>query len=197
MSNYAAIVKQNLQELFENRTADLASLLPATAVDDGFEFPAFGYRCRIAPGGILLDGRPEAGVLGVLISLYARHASEGSIQVEPLQSFKDFPGSMPYAGAFTTHTEIPLIARLQDIEASGARILAALDGAPYEAGDFAYLLRPLPKVALVYVFYRPDEEFPASVTCLFSCNARNFLPLDALADTGEYTSRRMLELAAN
>lgn len=197
MNNYAAIVKQNLRELFEKRPADLTSLLPAIAVGDGFEFPAFGYRCRIAPGGIFLDGRPESGVLGVLVSLYALHANEAPIQVEPLQSFKDLPGSMPYSGAFTTHTEIPLIARLQDIEASEARILAALDGAPYEAGDFAYRLRPLPKVALVYVFYRPDEEFPASVTCLFSSNARNFLPLDALADTGEYTSRRILDLAAN
>jgi hypothetical protein len=197
MNNYAAIVTQNLRQLFETRPADLASLLPATAVADGFEFAAFGYRCRIAPGGIFLDGRPESGVLGVLVSLYALNANQGSIQVEPLQSFKDLPGSMPYADAFTTHTEIPLIARLQGIEASEARILTALDGAPYEAGDFAYLLRPLPKVALVYVFYRPDEEFPASVTCLFSCNARNFLPLDALADTGEYTSRRILDLAAN
>ena len=40
----------------------------------------------------------------------------------------------------------------------------------------------------------PDEDFPASVTCLYSANAHRFMPTDALADLGEYTSRRILEL---
>lgn len=38
-----------------------------------------------------------------------------------------------------------------------------------------------------------DEEFPASVTCLYSNNARMFLPIDGLADVGEYCSK-ILEL---
>lgn len=195
MSNYATLVKQNLERLFENPPPNLGSRLPAAAVDGGFEFSAFGHRCRLTAEGVRLDGRPETGVRGVLISLYALHADPAPIQIEPLKAFKDFPGSMPYAGAFTTHTEIPLTARVYAIEAAGKPILQALDGTPYAAGDFAYLLRPLPKVGLVYVFYRADEEFPASVTCLFSSNARNFLPLDALADVGEYTSKRILELS--
>jgi len=194
VSNYAAIVKENLQRLFESPPADLDARLPAAVTESGFEFPAFGYHCRIAPTGIWLDDRPETGVIGVLASLYALHAAPAPLQVEPLQSFKDFPGSMPYAGAFTTHTEIPLTTRVHAIEAAGNRIRDGLNGERYDAGDFAFLLRPLPKVALVYVFYRADEEFPASVTCLFSNNARDFLPLDALADVGEYTSRRMLEM---
>jgi len=52
----------------------------------------------------------------------------------------------------------------------------------------------LPKIALCYIFYLPDEEFPASVTCLFSNNARLFMPLDGLADVAEYTSRRIIEI---
>jgi len=47
---------------------------------------------------------------------------------------------------------------------------------------------------LYYIFYHADEDFSASATCLFSNNALSFLPVDALADTGEYTSKRIIEL---
>ena len=57
------------------------------------------------------------------------------------------------------------------------------------------LLYPLPKIALCYVFYMPDDDFPASATCLFSSNAGDFMPLDGLADMAEYTSKKMIELA--
>jgi hypothetical protein len=39
-----------------------------------------------------------------------------------------------------------------------------------------------------------DDEFPASVTCLFSSNANQFMPAIGLADVGEYTSKKMLSL---
>jgi hypothetical protein len=45
-----------------------------------------------------------------------------------------------------------------------------------------------------FIFYEADDDFPASVTCLFSNNANQFLPVDGLADVGEYTSRNILNL---
>jgi hypothetical protein len=62
------------------------------------------------------------------------------------------------------------------------------------SGDFSFLLFPLPKVALCYIFYLPDEDFPASVTCLFSSNATSFMPLDGLADVAECSSRKIIQL---
>ena len=62
------------------------------------------------------------------------------------------------------------------------------------AGDFSFVLYPLPKIALCYILYLPDEEFPASVTCLFSRNALSFMPLDGLADVAEYTSKAIIQL---
>ena len=53
-------------------------------------------------------------------------------------------------------------------------------------------LNPLPKIALCYHFYLPDEDFPANVTCLYANNADRFLPTDALADVGEYMSRALI-----
>ena len=62
------------------------------------------------------------------------------------------------------------------------------------AGDFAFVVYPLPKVALCYIFYEADEDFPASVTCLYNNNADRFMPLDGLADVGEYTSKKIINL---
>lgn len=61
-------------------------------------------------------------------------------------------------------------------------------------GDFSFIVYPLPKIALCYIFYEADEDFPPSVTCLYSNNARLFLPVDGLADVGEYCSKTILTL---
>jgi len=60
--------------------------------------------------------------------------------------------------------------------------------------DFSFTLYPLPRVALYYIFNLPDEEFPSSATCLFPSNAVDFLPVAGLADTAEYTAKKIIEL---
>ncbi len=46
---------------------------------------------------------------------------------------------------------------------------------------------------MCYLFYWPDDEFAANVTCLCGANADRFLSTDALADVGEYTSRAIID----
>jgi hypothetical protein len=104
---------------------------------------------------------------------------------------------MPYAGAFTTHTEQLLVPHVAGIKAAVPAIMAAFKGEsapPGTGGDFSFMIYPLPKIALCYIFYAADEEFPASVTCLYSNNAHLFMPIDGLADIGEYSSKKILDL---
>jgi hypothetical protein len=61
-------------------------------------------------------------------------------------------------------------------------------------GDFSFILYPLPKIALCYIFYEADDDFPASVRCLYSNNANHFMPVSELADVGEYTSKQIFKL---
>ena len=199
-SPYARIVRANLDALFEDPPPDLAARLGGVPLGVGVALRAFGEDCELTPQGILLGGRPQTGVPGILISLYGRHAHPAAARCEPFRAFKELPGSMPYAGAFAANAEgilVPYVARLEE---SLAQVVAALDGGPAPAavgGDLAFCVRPLPKIWLCYILYRADEEFPAAVTCLFSANAERFLPLDALADTAEATTRRIIALTAN
>ena len=197
MSNYAEIIKQYLDRLYNPIPAGLADRLPAQQVEDSFFFPAFGESCQIGPQGIKLGDTDETGPKGVIISLYALQAAPASCQLTPFKAFREMPDSMPYVGAFASHAERVLLDQIDEIEQHADRITQQLKGSrgsDNDAGDFSLIIYPLPKIALNYVFYRADDDFPASVTCLFSNNAATYLPTDALADTGEYTSKKILDI---
>ncbi|MCP4109004.1 MAG: DUF3786 domain-containing protein [Desulfobacteraceae bacterium] len=193
--NYTKIISDNLDKLSKNLSSDLTETLPGTREGDSFTFNAFGETCIIRPDQIILGKDMQTGPVGIILSLCALHAKLDTCILNPLKAFKDFPNSMPYAGAFTTHTEHILIPYVEKIEKKQEQIIQKLGGhEASEAGDFSFIVYPLPKIALCYIFYAADDEFPASVTCLYSNNASAFLPIDALADVGEYTSRKIEEL---
>ena len=197
MSNYAEIVKHNLDRLYQPIAVDLAQRLPAEKDGKNYIFRAFGEICQLGPEGIRLANKDENGPMGVIISLYALQAQTIPCQLTPLKAFREMPDSMPYVGAFASHAEQVLVNHIEQIENHIDGITSHFEGSRGSidvAGDFSIRVYPLPKIALNYVFYRADDEFPASVTCLFSHNAATFLPTDALADTGEYTSKKILDI---
>ncbi|MBU4000853.1 MAG: DUF3786 domain-containing protein [Proteobacteria bacterium] len=195
---YRKIALNNLEKLYGALPEDLDLRMGAERNHDEFVFQAFGEACRITRQDIILGQESASGVLGILISLYALHAASAPVEVEPLKSFKEFPNSMPYVGAFSSHTESVLVPHVERIQKNTEIILSIFNGREASAstsGDFSFIVFPLPKIALCYVFYREDDEFPASAICLYSKNANRFLPMDALADVGEYTSKKIIQLA--
>jgi len=200
MTQYEKIIQNNLKEIFKQPDDALGLNIKATKLDSGYIFKAFGQSCCLSPDRILLNNERQTGPLGIVISLYARHAVSDECIIEPLNAFKSFPDTAPYVGAFTNYTEKILIPHVETIMAKRQVIYDQLDGcdAPQKlGGDFAFYVWPLPKILLCYIFYRADDDFPASATCLFSNNASRFLPNDALADMGEYTSKCMLSLLSD
>ena len=196
--NYAAIVRENIRSLLETRSdIDILKCLPGRRKGDAFVFDAFGETCRIQPDGIYLGEAQQEGPVGIVLSLYALHARPFECVLEPLKAFKDFPDSMPYVAAFAANTQNLLVPHVDRIRERSKEIITILDGQRIFSdigGDFSFMVRPVPKIALSYIIYEADEDFPASVTCLFSNNAPAFLPMDGLADLGEYTSKKILEI---
>ncbi len=195
--NYEKIAQNNLNQLYGSLPKDLAENLPGVQDGELFVFDAFGEKCVIQPNGISLGKKEQSSVFGILISLYALNARSDNCVMVPLKAFKEFPDSAPYVGAFTTHTEQLLVPHVAKIKLSIRIIKETLKGgeAPEgTGGDFSFIVYPLPKIALCYIFYEADEDFPASVTCLYSNNARLFLSVDGLADVGEYCSKKIIEL---
>lgn len=195
--NYAKIVRDNLSRLYSNLPKDFAKKLPGEQEGERFIFNAFGEKCIIEPNRITLNEEEHSSVIGILISLYALNACAENCIHPPFKPFKEFPGSMPYVGAFTTHTEQLIVPHVDKIKKSVQRITKTLNGciSPSEVGgDFSFIVYPLPKIALCYIFYEADDDFTASATCLFSENANQFMPIGGIADVGEYTSRKILKM---
>ena len=194
--NFLKIQLTYVRELYANMPDDLDKSLHAVREHDVFHFKAFGQPCDLTPNGIVLGGERLTGPLGVLIALYARHARIDEVQLEPPKAFAQMNGSLPYQGAFRVRSELSLVLHVDGIKGAMDRVVRAFDGFERKDtnGDFSFTLFPLPKIPLRYIFYVADEEFPASVTCLFAANAESFMPIDGLADVGEYTAKRIIEL---
>jgi len=195
--NYAQIAQDNLNRLYNNLPQDLEKNIPCIQDGEEFIFNAFGEECIIKPDGIILGNKEHSSVFDILISLYALHACPDQCITDPFKAFKEFSGTMPYVSAFITHTEQVLVPHVDRIKNNIPIIIKVLKGnkAPDgTGGDFSFIVYPLPKIALCYIFYDADEDFPASVTCLYSNNANQFLPVDGIADVGEYCSKKILDL---
>lgn len=67
------------------------------------------------------------------------------------------------------------------------RIALNLGGMPAEFGDFSFKLFPLPKVPVVLVFWRGDEEFPAEAKIMYDKTVKLHLPVDLIWSVSMYT----------
>lgn len=192
---YLQIQKEHLKEARARGKNTLEQALPAKLEDDCFYFQAFGEICGLCSEGISLGGKPATGPEGILISLYACSVRDEPAITHPLQSFKELPNSGPYQGAFVSRAEQILVPYVPAIQSQQQRIAQRFSGSINKdapSGDFSFTLYPLPRIPLYYLFYLPDEEFPAAVTCLFAADATKHLSVDGLADVAEYTGKRII-----
>jgi hypothetical protein len=197
--NYLNIRNEYLDKAWSRSPEELAKCLPGELKGDALYFPAFGEPCELTREEITLSGEPARGQEGLLIALYASTVPDRPVLLQPLQSFKDLPNSMPYHGAFAANAERVLAPHVPKIHLEQERLAAVFSGhvnSDIESGDFSFTLYPLPRIPLIYIFHLPDEEFDAAVTCLFANNAAEFMPIDGLADVAEYTGNRIIRLVA-
>ena len=196
-NNYGKIIQDNLSQLYGNLPIALSENLPGEQVGEQFHFDAFGEKCVIDPKRIILGEGEHSSVIGLIISVYALNANSENCVLSPLKSFKEFPDSISHVAASAMPTSKLLGGHVGKIKKAKESIVRTFNGkkGPSEAGgDFSFILYPLPKIALCYIFYEADEDFPASVRCLYSNNANQFMPVSGLADIGEYTSNQILKL---
>jgi len=195
--NFLEIQKEYLQKVWLRQSKELEEALPARPEGDCFHFQAFGEPCELYPQEIILGGERLTGAEGILIALYALHVQKEEPQLHPLKSFKQFPGGIGYQGAFVTNAEKILHPYVPTIQQHQQELINRFSGHTNPDArrcDFSFTLYPLPRVALYYIFDLADDEFPASATCLFPANAAHFLPVAGLADTAEYTAKKIIEL---
>jgi len=194
---YLKIRDEYLRKAWTRSAEELSVCLPAEIEGEGLIFRAFGEKCVLTNEKIILAGNLADGPVGLLIALYASYVPNITVQLHPLKSFKELPNSMPYHTAFAVNAEQIIVPQVTQINLCKETIISKLAGYINEdamSGDFSFTLFPLPRVPLYYIFHLADDEFPASVTCLFANNAVSFMPIDGLADIAEYTAKKIISI---
>ena len=193
--NYTKLARDNIKKAWELGINVLEASLPAFRKGGILSMDAFGRKIMLSPEGVFdMDGE-LVGVIALLISLYTLSANPALPITDPLKAFRELPGSTPYIAAFKANTETAIIKHAYQIPAKLNHILNTFKGEKNNiGGDYSFFVTPLPKITLHYLIYEADEDFPPSVTCLFSNNAHEFMPTDGLADVGEYTTAGIISL---
>jgi hypothetical protein len=130
-------------------------------------------------------------VVAQSLLLYYFYNADGAPMEGRWVSFADLPGGRVYNQAYQSYTGDELVKALKDIS-SFRQAAESSGGIPFKFGDAAYVYQMLPRVGLIVVYWRGDDEFAASCKILFDASVSHYLPIDACAVAGSMLTKRIL-----
>jgi hypothetical protein len=122
------------------------------------------------------------------------HTADGSERGDDWVSLADLPNGSFYRHAYQGYSGDYLASLVQNDLDSLAHACRELGGRPESFGDLAYSFHVLPRIDLLLVYHRGDDEFPPSAQALFSSSASHFLPTDLYAHLGRQLVLKILEV---
>lgn len=130
-------------------------------------------------------------VAHVLLLHYLLHASGKSLNDE-LVSYKDIPGGDKYFSVFKKRVEVPLLNAYGENPEGFGKACLGIGGERVDMGDISFRFQAFPKVFITYIFWKGDEEFPASLQVLFDSSVSSYLPLEDIVFLSEMLSWKIV-----
>jgi hypothetical protein len=93
-------------------------------------------------------------------------------------SFKDLPDGLLYHSTFYKRTVKLLLKKFGDSPAKLTAAAAKIGGIPVQIGDAAVTVQAFPKVAVTWVLWQGDDEFPAEGSVLLDRGIPDYLPTE-------------------
>ncbi len=124
--------------------------------------------------------------------VYYFYTTDGAALAGRYIAFSELPDGRFYAQAFHGYTGEELRSAFGESENDFNQIATLHGGKHYPLGDAAFSFQMLPRVTLLAVFWRGDEDFPGSYQILFDAAAHHHLPTDACAIAGSLLTRRLI-----
>ena len=140
------------------------------------------------------SGRGEVPIKQqILILHYLNGATEENLTGEWI-SYQDIPSAKFYLDAFNRRVRYPLINTFGDQPYQLLLVAKELFGATQSSlGDISIQIQALPKVPIIFVLWRGDEEFPPDGTILFDSSIKDILSAE---DVSELSSQIVYPLIA-
>lgn len=129
-------------------------------------------------------------VAHILLLHYLLNASGKPLGNEPA-AYKDIPGGDKYFSVFKKRVEMPILNAYVDNPEGFESACIALGGERAGMGDIAFKFQALPRVPITYIYWKGDEEFPASIQVLFDTSVKDYLPLEDIVFLSEMLSWKL------
>ena len=167
------------------RKADLADVclksgaVPVDADSIRLCFLNREYRIDRLPGTVTLGSEAEQVPIGErLLILHYLVTARGTPPANEQISFKEIPDGMMYYPTFYKRAIGPILTRFGASPANLIAAAAMFGGVDAHQGDAAVTVQAFPKVAITWVLWRGDDEFPAEGTILVDRNIKDYLPTE-------------------
>lgn len=141
-----------------------------------------------ADTGVRVDERVET------VLIHYIHTADGAEKGKKWVSLAELPDGAFYRNAYQGYSGDHLASIVQNNLDSLNKACRKLRGEPENYGDFSYSFHVLPRIDLLLVYHRGDDEFPPSAQVLFSSSASHYLPTDIYAYLGSHLVVRILEV---
>jgi hypothetical protein len=193
-------VMNNDQEPLERRAdelrSDLLSRVPeqlaaltetelkGTEQNRYFSFSYWGKPVELSCQDYIARDQKSQGFLPPVhqaMILYYFYSSRGSTGAGKWISFSELADGQFYNAAFQGYTSKKLLQHFNDNYSAFSQANINLCGEETSFGDGAYRYQILPRVAMLLVYWKGDEEFPTSYKILFEDIVDYHLPTDACA----------------
>ena len=152
------------------------------------------YLVEYPTGKITTEAGEEADLhLQILLLHYLAKAKGESIRQEWI-SFKELPDGFIYINPFTKRTINPMLSLFAKDLDMFLNVAKRLGAQVEQLGDASVTIQVLPKIAITYVIWQEDEEFPSSGNILFDGSAASYLPTEDYAFLASFVVFKMKEL---
>lgn len=149
-----------------------------------FQVPFLGttYLVKHPEGEINFpESNGEVSLTNRILILHYLTTANGQAPENKWISFKELPDGAIYNDPFTRRTIKPMLNIFSANPENLVKVTEKMGGKRAEFGDVSVTVPVFPQVAITYVIWEGDEEFPASGTVLFDGSAKSYLPTEDYA----------------
>jgi hypothetical protein len=182
---YAESYDLAFAKLREMDLCDVCSKSGAVHINDDIlklRFLNRDYLVDRRQGLVTLPSETESVSIGekLLILHYLVTAKGTPLRNEPV-SFKELPDGMVYYPTFYKRAIRPILNKYGASPEKLDAAASAIGGASAHQGDTSVIIQAFPRVAVTWVLWRGDEEFPAEGTILIDRGIQDYLPSEDIA----------------
>ncbi len=168
---------------------------PPESSQAGFTLSLWRRELHVSFPDFVARSWPEDQVLPEIqqaLLLYYFNTSDGFPVSGEWISFSELPSGRFYAQAFQGYTGQELARHFQDNQEGFMQAAESRGGARQAMGDVSFAFQALPRVPVLVIFWRGDEDFPSSFQVLFDASASHYLPTDAYAILGSTITHELI-----